>query len=222
VHHERVHETQNRVLESLRNRSDDVEAKPLPEPDRALIRADHKIELHGAEASCSRADQRVFAHRRRNTSTTRVRRRHVAAIGDVCAATAPIGMQIVGSHYPCLVFSDEHFVIAGKPECQRVGSAPVTRQRVGFPRPQGSMMLQTAFSSAGVARRMLSNVSSPPGMCALGQIRPWAAGGPTSGLTSIADSNWPSPLVSEVPPNADIALCRARRTMDAGATNGPS
>jgi hypothetical protein len=36
-------------------------------------------------------------------------------------------------------------------------------------------------------------------MLAWGQTRPWAAGGPTSGLTPIADSNRLNPLVSEVP-----------------------
>jgi len=36
-------------------------------------------------------------------------------------------------------------------------------------------------------------------MSLVGQTWPWAAGGPTSGLTPVADSNWPSPLVSDVP-----------------------
>jgi hypothetical protein len=34
---------------------------------------------------------------------------------------------------------------------------------------------------------------------AMGQTRPWAAGGPTSGLTPIADLNRLNPSVSEVP-----------------------
>jgi hypothetical protein len=38
-----------------------------------------------------------------------------------------------------------------------------------------------------------------PTMSVLGQTRPWAAGGPTSDLTPIADSNRLNPLVSEVP-----------------------
>jgi hypothetical protein len=35
--------------------------------------------------------------------------------------------------------------------------------------------------------------------CDMGQTLPWAACGRTSGLTPIVDSNWPSPLVAEVP-----------------------
>jgi DNA-binding HxlR family transcriptional regulator len=73
VHHQRVHEPQNRVLESLRNRCDNVEPKTTPKPDRAFVRADHAVELHGAEASRSRVPQRVLAHRSRNILADRLR-----------------------------------------------------------------------------------------------------------------------------------------------------
>ena len=41
-------------------------------------------------------------------------------------------------------------------------------------------------------------------------FRPWAAGGPMSGLIPIADSSRPSPLVSKVP-SADAASHRSDR-----------
>jgi len=55
-------------------------------------------------------------------------------------------------------------------------------------------------------------------MTAVGQIRPRVANGPTSGLTPTAASNWPSPLVSEVP-QAELKNFRiARRLATARGT----
>ena len=71
VHYQRVHEPQNRMLETLRNRSDNVESKMTPKLDRALVGTDHAVELHGLEASRSRVTQRVLAHRRCNTLADR-------------------------------------------------------------------------------------------------------------------------------------------------------
>ncbi len=55
VHDVRVDEPEGGVVKSCGKAVDDVEAKLLPQPDSALVGADHKIELHGAETALPRA-----------------------------------------------------------------------------------------------------------------------------------------------------------------------
>jgi hypothetical protein len=136
VHYQRVHEPQNRVLEALRNRSDKVESQVTPKLYRAFVGTDHTVELHGSKASSSRTPQRVLAHRRCNAPADRVRRGHITAVGDVGTAAPLIRVQIIGSGHQFVRLCDEYLVIGGKPVCQRVGSAPVTWQRIGFACPQ--------------------------------------------------------------------------------------
>ena len=67
VHYERVHESQSRTLNTMRNGSNNAKAKPAPELYGAFVCADHKIGLQAAEASRSCVPYGVLAHRRRNT-----------------------------------------------------------------------------------------------------------------------------------------------------------
>lgn len=50
VHYKCVDQTKSRVIESVRDRPDNLETETSPKIDGALIAADHKIELHGEEA----------------------------------------------------------------------------------------------------------------------------------------------------------------------------
>lgn len=111
MHYQRVHEPQNRMLETLRNRSDNVESKMTPKLDRAFVGTDHTVELHGPEASRSRVTQRVLAHRRCNTPADRVRRGYITAVGDVGTAAPLVRVQIISSHHQFVRSCDEHLVI---------------------------------------------------------------------------------------------------------------
>jgi hypothetical protein len=51
VHYKRVNQTKSRVIKSVRDRPDCLETEASPKIDGALIGADHKIELHGEEAT---------------------------------------------------------------------------------------------------------------------------------------------------------------------------
>lgn len=103
------------MLESVRDRPNNMESQPQPQPDRTFIHTDHKVELHREEALLSGVLHGVLAHCSRNTSAPGVRRGHVSAICNVSATAAFIGVQIVGSNQASPVFSDEHFVTRGKP-----------------------------------------------------------------------------------------------------------
>ncbi|SJM29950.1 MerR-family transcriptional regulator (fragment) [Mesorhizobium delmotii] len=57
AHYQRVYKPQNRMLETLRNRSDNVESKMTPKLDRAFVGTHHAVELHGRKpraAACPR------------------------------------------------------------------------------------------------------------------------------------------------------------------------
>jgi hypothetical protein len=115
VHYQSVYEPQIWVFESLWNCSDNVEPQTAPKPDRAFVRADDTVKLHGAEASHRRESQRVLAHRRRNTSADRARRRHITAVSDMRAATPLVRVDQIGSRHQTLILCDKHLVILGKP-----------------------------------------------------------------------------------------------------------
>ncbi len=51
VHHQRIHESQRRMLEHEGKPADNFEAQAGPELDGALIAADHKVELHASKAA---------------------------------------------------------------------------------------------------------------------------------------------------------------------------
>ena len=55
IHHECINEAKRRMLEDLRKAANDLETATLPQTDRALIRADHEIELYGPETALPRA-----------------------------------------------------------------------------------------------------------------------------------------------------------------------
>src|SRR5512132_125450 len=51
-HHQGVDRAERRMIERGRQAADDREAARLPQAHRARVRADHEVELHGAEAQC--------------------------------------------------------------------------------------------------------------------------------------------------------------------------
>src|ERR1700681_1032236 len=86
VHPHRIDQAEPRMVERLRQPSDDLKSKALPQRDRARIAADDEIELHGAETPRSRMRERVGAHGPRHAPPARRVRRHIPAIGDMRAA----------------------------------------------------------------------------------------------------------------------------------------
>src|SRR5438105_3958224 len=95
IHDVGIDETNRGVLEGLRKAAHNFKAKTLPQPDGALVRADHEVELHSAKPTLSRALQRMRAHGASHSPARRVRRGHVAAIGYVRAPSFLIGFQKV-------------------------------------------------------------------------------------------------------------------------------
>ncbi len=136
VHDVRVDEPERGMLEGFWKAANDVEAKLLPEPDGALVRADHKIKLHGAEAALPRMLQGVRAHRAGYAAARRVRRSHVSAIRNVCAAAFLIGFQEIDADNVALVFRDKNFVAGREPVGQSVFAVQVPRQGISFARAE--------------------------------------------------------------------------------------
>jgi hypothetical protein len=99
------------MLETLRNRSHNVEPEMTPKLHRAFVGTDHAVELHGPEASRSRAPQGVLAHRRCNTPANRVRRGYITAVGDVGTTAPLVRVQIISSHHQFVRLCDENLVI---------------------------------------------------------------------------------------------------------------
>ena len=115
-----------------RGAADNREAHRLPQADGALVGRDHEIELHGAEAACLRAHERVYAHRPRDAASRCARRDHVAAIGDMRPAARIVRAQIIGADYLAILNRDVHLVLRSKPVGERSIPLHVARQRVGL------------------------------------------------------------------------------------------
>src|SRR5215469_352214 len=115
VHSVGIDEADGWMLKSFGKAADDFEATLLPQLDGALVAADHKIKLHGAEAALPGAIERVPAHRTSYAAAPSARRRHVAAIRHVRAASPLVGLQEVGADDFPVVFCDKDFVARRKP-----------------------------------------------------------------------------------------------------------
>src|SRR6476469_7691500 len=92
-----------------------VKSHRAPEPNRGLIAADHKIELHRAETTRPRPFERMRAHGARHAFPARIRMGNVAAIGDMQAATGAIGTQVVRADNAATVLGDERLAIRSHP-----------------------------------------------------------------------------------------------------------
>src|SRR5262249_49366876 len=97
-HDIRVNETEFWLIESFWKPANDLEAEALPQPDGALVCADHKIELHSAKASLTRTFERMGAHRASHAATRRMKRGHVSTIRNIIPAAPLISFQEVRAH----------------------------------------------------------------------------------------------------------------------------
>src|SRR4051812_43605222 len=62
MHHERIDQAERGMSKRLRQSPDDGETSVLPEPNGALVRRDHEVELHREEASLPCTRERMLAH----------------------------------------------------------------------------------------------------------------------------------------------------------------
>jgi hypothetical protein len=107
--HDRVAELG--VVEGERETTDDREAKAFPQPNRSLVRANYKIELHSLKAALPRMLQRMFAHTACHAAPSGIVCCYVTTIRDMCAAASLIGAQVVGANYPAILFRNECLAI---------------------------------------------------------------------------------------------------------------
>ena len=136
MHDERIDEARCRMFVGAGETADDRESKPFPEGDRALIRADHEIELHGLEASTCRKLQRMNTHRAGDAASGRPPIRNITAICDMGAAAHLVWMQVIGPNDLARFLGYEDGVIGPVPVGQRLSARPIARERVGFSGPQ--------------------------------------------------------------------------------------
>lgn len=155
VHDHCVDEAVHRMIEPLGDDTYDIEPKAAPKPYRPLIGTDDEIELHGQEAAFGCPCKRVFAHGRRNASSTHASGRCVAAIGDVRAASALVWVHIVSPHHALADGCHEYLVLRGEPVRKRLAAVPVPRQRVCLAGHQ--YRLENAPHSVGIADLGMSN-----------------------------------------------------------------
>ena len=90
--------------------ANDFESEALPQPNRAFVGADHKIELHGAKASGSRVIQRMGAHSPGNAAPLSPVSRDISAVRDMRAPAALIRPQKVRSQGIAAFLSQENLV----------------------------------------------------------------------------------------------------------------
>src|SRR5271155_1273348 len=98
------------MQERLGKPADNFKTHALPQPHRALVAADHKIELYGPKASLLRALQRMLAHCSCNAAPARPRRGHVPAIRNVRSPALLIGPQIIRPENFPVLFRDERLM----------------------------------------------------------------------------------------------------------------
>ena len=121
------------MSEGERQASDLRKTISLPRPDRALVGADDKIELHGTEASLLGSDERMFEHQAGDTLALRLRRRHVSTICDVIPGSSLVCTQKVRSENIGVVFRNESLVVPSAPIGDSISFVDVPGNGVGFP-----------------------------------------------------------------------------------------
>ena len=94
-------------MERLGQLSHDVKAQRLPQMDSGLIGRDHEIKLDSPEADAAAVVDGVAAQGSRNAAPAGGRGCHVAAIGDVVAATLLIGTHIAGAQDDAILLGNE-------------------------------------------------------------------------------------------------------------------
>ncbi len=110
----------------------------------------------------------MLAHLPRHALSGRAGRGHVAAIGDMAAATLLIGAQIIGPDDLSAVLGDQGLAIGSGPIGDCIGLARSCRAaacRSCPARITGSMMRQIAARSCGVAGRIIIGSPSRDACC---------------------------------------------------------
>src|SRR5260370_39395910 len=110
IHDVCVDVAQRRMQEGSGEAADNLKAKTLPQPDRALIGTDHEVELHRAKSALPRSVQRMRAHCSGHAAARRCNGCHVAAVGNVPAATLLIGLQKISADHTAVDFRNKYFM----------------------------------------------------------------------------------------------------------------
>jgi hypothetical protein len=113
------------------NRPTDLKSQRLPQPYGALVRADHKVELHRAITACPGMGERMLAHAPRNPASGRRGTGHEAAVAHVPPTTGLIWPHIVGAKNHAILFGHERLFVTPHPISQRLGFAHVGIECVG-------------------------------------------------------------------------------------------
>src|SRR6266404_6868245 len=103
------------MLKRGRKPADNFESEALPKCDGAPVRAHHKIELHGLEATLAGSIERVRAHRASYASAGCPGSGDVSGIGHVRAAAVLIGLQKIRAHNVGVLFRGEDVVPGSEP-----------------------------------------------------------------------------------------------------------
>src|SRR5260370_29971888 len=111
---------------------DNFKAKALPEPDRAFVRVDHEIELHGTKSAFSCSVQGMRAHCSGHAGARRRNGCHVAAVRDVGSATLLVRLKAVGADDFAAVLCYENFTFGREPVGERGLFVHVARKGVGL------------------------------------------------------------------------------------------
>src|SRR5262249_46204439 len=97
IHHICIRVPCLRTQKRLWQATYDLESVSLPQSNRALVRTDNKIELHGAKISAASPLQRMGTHGPRNSAAGSGGRRHISAVRHVGASSALVGPQKVSA-----------------------------------------------------------------------------------------------------------------------------
>src|SRR3974390_1112438 len=125
----------------------------LPETHSALIRADDKVELHGAEPPGASTLQRMRAHRSGHAGAGGRRSGHLTAIGHMGACTVLVRSQKVRADNPTVIFRNEDFMVLRKPKGECILPAYLAGQRISIASPNyGVEYRPDCIAIAGLSR----------------------------------------------------------------------
>jgi hypothetical protein len=135
--------------------SHDREFKTLPQLHRALIRGNHKIELHGSKPASFGSLQRMRTHRARNASTRRMFNGDITAIRHMRAAAPLIGLQKISPEYFTRFFENEYLMPVREPISQGIFARNVHGDRVCLARAKNRF--DEVYNSLGIGRQRGTN-----------------------------------------------------------------
>ena len=171
VHDECVHIAFLRVMKSAGQAADQFHAAILPEMNGGLVRAHHEIILHGAVAERLGHIERMQAHGPGNAAPARLRRGHIAAIGDMTAAARLVGREVIGAENVSLFLGHENRGAFAEPIFQRFPLGHVPGQGKGFAFPDHG--LENFSDACYLARRPLVSAAVGPFEGQLATFKPY-------------------------------------------------